>query len=257
MVSPFPGMDPYLEHPATWLDVHNALIAELRRTLGPLLRPHYYVRLEERTYLDPEGLVLVGRPDVAVAARARRPGNPQQPTASVTSGAVLVEVPVPDEVRETWLEVRGSDGQVVTVLEVLSPGNKRPGPGRAAYEEKRLRVLGSRTHLVEIDLLRGGQPMPVQGAHPRSDYRILVSRGDRRPGAELFAISVRQPIPAFRLPLRGQTAEPEVALRAMLDVVYETGAYGDSIDYGAAAVPPLEPSDAEWARDVVERARAR
>lgn len=254
MVSPFPGMDPYLEHPATWLDVHNALIAELRRTLGPMLRPHYIVRLEERTYLDQEGLVLVGRPDVAVEARA--PGGPPAATpAPQPVTAISVAVPMPDHIRETWLEVRGAGGEVVTVLEILSPGNKRPGPGRTAYEEKRLRVLGTRTHLVEIDLLRAGLPMPVHGEAPRSDYRILVSRGDRRPRADLFSFSVRQPIPTFTLPLRGHAAEPEVALRTMLDVVYDTGGYGESVDYHAPPVPPLDDDDAAWAGDVARGTR--
>ena len=76
---------------------------------------------------------------------------------------------MPDLVRETWLEVRAADsGEIVTVLEVLSPGNKRPGVGRSTYEEKRFRVLGTRTHLVEGDLLRAGEPMPMHGAHGES-----------------------------------------------------------------------------------------
>jgi hypothetical protein len=60
-------MDPYLEHPALWPDVHNSLIAEMRRDLAPRVRPKYYVGIEERTYLsDGDELVLVGRADVAV-----------------------------------------------------------------------------------------------------------------------------------------------------------------------------------------------
>ena len=67
MPTPFPGMDPYLEHPRLWPDVHNGLIADLRNTLAPQLRPRYYVALEERTYLaEPAGLAFVSRPDVTV-----------------------------------------------------------------------------------------------------------------------------------------------------------------------------------------------
>jgi Protein of unknown function (DUF4058) len=52
MPTPFPGMDPYLERPVLWPDVHNGLIAELRNTLAPQLRPRYYVALEERSPPD-------------------------------------------------------------------------------------------------------------------------------------------------------------------------------------------------------------
>jgi hypothetical protein len=65
--TPFPGMDPYLEHPALWPSVHNGLIAALQLSLAPQLRPHYYVALEERLYItEPDQRVFVGRPDAAV-----------------------------------------------------------------------------------------------------------------------------------------------------------------------------------------------
>src|SRR5690606_10818361 len=128
----------------------------------------------------------------AVAVASAAPGNAGP--AARSASAVMVEVPVPDEVREVWLEIRSpQSGEVVTVLELLSPTNKRPGRGRQKYEEKRFATLGTRTHLVEIDLLRGGAPMPISGSVPRSDYRILVSRGNRRPRAELYPFSVRDP----------------------------------------------------------------
>src|SRR5215470_11561832 len=79
MPTPFPGMDPYVEHPGLWPDIHNGLIAELRNALAPQLRPRYYVALEERTYLaEPAGLTFVSRLDVTVV------GSPT-PAASGTS----------------------------------------------------------------------------------------------------------------------------------------------------------------------------
>jgi hypothetical protein len=258
MPGPFPGMDPYLEHPALWPDVHNRLIAELGNTLGPLLRPRYYVRLEERTYLaELEGLVFVGRPDLTVEGRARlahsRPATPRS-----ASGALLVEVPVVDRVRETFLEVRAVEsGDVITVLEALSPGNKAPGRGRALYEDKRQAVLGTRTSLVEIDLLRGGEPMRLATEAPDLDYRILVSRGDRRPVAELYVFSVRDPIPVFALPLRRGDEEPRVDIGAVLSVLYDRAAYDLSIDYRKEPVPPLAGEAAAWADTLLRQAGRR
>jgi Protein of unknown function (DUF4058) len=184
--SPFPGMDPYLEHPTLWPGVHNGLIAALQLSLAPQLRPRYYVAIEERLYItEPDQRMFVGRPDLAVV------GHPEAETglqpAPSASSVLTVQVPLPDEVRETYLEVRetGTD-YVVTVLEILSPTNKRLGRGRRLYEDKRMEVLASRTHLVEIDLVRAGEPMPITGHGSASEYRILVSRGDCRPNANLY-----------------------------------------------------------------------
>lgn len=248
-------MDPYLEHPGLWPDVHNALVAELRNTLAPLLRPRYSVRLEERTYLaEPEGLVFIGRPDLVVERGL--PGVPGREPAVRT--AVLVEVPMVDTVRETYLEVRSVErGEVVTALEILSPSNKLPGRGRTLYEDKRAAVLATRTHLVEIDLVRTGEPMRVRGAPPSSDYRILVSRGDRRPVAELHPFSVRDPIPTFRLPLQRGDEEPEVDVGAVLGILYDRAGYDLSIDYRAEPVPPLAGAAAEWADAQLRRAGLR
>ena len=69
MATPFPGMDPYLEHSDVWPDVHNSLIIALRDYLAPRVRPRYYVSIEQRAYKqEPGGLSFFGRPDVAVVA---------------------------------------------------------------------------------------------------------------------------------------------------------------------------------------------
>src|SRR5438874_11797542 len=41
MPSPFPGMDPYLETPNLWPDVHHELISQIRSALNPALLPRY------------------------------------------------------------------------------------------------------------------------------------------------------------------------------------------------------------------------
>lgn len=247
MPSPFPGMDPYLEHPDLWPDVHNRLIAALGDDLSPRLRPRYYVALEERTYLEePAELVLVGRPDLAVVARG---GTSETDTeVSRVPARVEVELPMVEPVRETYLEVRtAAAGEVVTVIELLSPANKRPGTGRRVYLEKREIVLSTRTSLVEIDLLRSGDPMPTLGIPVVSHYRILISRPRRRPKADLFPFGVRDPIPTFPIPLRRDEAEPDVDVSRVLHSLYDRASYDLRIDYRLAPPPPLAPADAEWA----------
>lgn len=249
-------MDPYLEDPALWPDVHNGLIAELRGALGPALRPHYYVRLEERTYFaEPEGLVFVGRPDLAVHGGPAAPTAAPAPDAAAPApGVLLVEVPAPDRIRETYLEVRAAQGgEVVTVLELLSPTNKVAGEGRRIYDAKRLTVLGSRTSLVEVDLVRAGAPTTVFGADRAAGYRILVSRGARRPLAELRVFSVRDPIPRFKLPLRAGDDEPEIDLGEVLSKLYDEAAYDLSVDYRREPVPPLAEEDRAFADELLRR----
>ena len=251
--SPFPGMDPYLEHPALWPGVHNGLIAALQLSLAPQLRPRYYVALEERLYItEPDQRVFVGRPDLAVIGQQEIEAAPKPATSEPS--VLTVQVPVPDEVRETYLEVRETGtNYVVTVLEILSPTNKRPGRGRRIYEDKRMEVLASRTHLVEIDLIRAGEPMPIMGNGSLSAYRILVSRGDCRPNATLYTFGVRQPIPLFPLPLKPGDQEPTVEVGGLLHELYDRASYDLRIDYRGEPDPPLPSADASWADQVLHQ----
>jgi hypothetical protein len=250
MSSPFPGMNPYLENPAFWSEVHNRLIVNLADSLALLIPPQYRVAIEQRTYLSDESdSVLVGIPDVAVFSQNKvTKSTSSTATFASTSEAVTVTIPVPENVKESYLEIREvATSYVVTAMEILSPKNKRAGEGRKAYERKRKEVLTTTTHLVEIDLLRGGQPMLFLGEVPPSDYRIVVSRGDCRPLAQLYGFSVRQVIPSFHLPLQSEDAEPLVDLQALLNGVYERARYNLAIDYSQEPVPPLKEEDVVWA----------
>ena len=183
MLSPFPGMNPYLEDPELWPGVHGRLIVAIADFLSPQLRPKYFVAIEERIYQTTgDDRLLVGIPDVVIQ-NSQAAINPQMLNVAVAAPVVqpkTVTVPMPETTKERYLEVRKvGTKEVVTVIEVLSPKNKRPGEGRNAYENKRQRVLGSSTHLVEIDLLRAGEPMLVFGDGTQNDYRILVSRGEK------------------------------------------------------------------------------
>ncbi|MBI3268297.1 MAG: DUF4058 family protein [Planctomycetes bacterium] len=265
MPSPFPGMDPYLEHPDRWTDVHTRLMVELGNVLAERLRPRYVVAVEQRTFIQqPDELVFIGRPDVTVAesgaaergASGEDASAPTAGTGTVAAAPRVVTIPLPEERHERYLEMREvSSGRVVTVLELLSPTNKHRGAGRRGYLNKRRQVLAGRTHLVEIDLVRGGRRPPIE-PEPRADaYCILVSRAGRRPRADLYEFGLRDPIPVFPLPLAPQDPEPEVSLRAVLDTVYDRAGFDLRIDYDTPPVPPFAPADADWARAQLASAR--
>jgi hypothetical protein len=205
-------MNPYLEHPDRWSTVHNRLIVGLADVLAPQLLPKYQVDIEKRVYeVIGANSLLVGRPDVTV--QRPRISDSDLPSSSVISAdlsPLKVHVPILEEVREAYLEVKEAATQlVITAIEILSPTNKR-GDGRKKYEQKRQQVLSSRTHLVEIDLLREGEPMPIVETVPPSAYRILVSRSDLRPTADLYPFNLPAPIPQFALPLQSGDREPMI-----------------------------------------------
>ncbi|NJL37714.1 MAG: DUF4058 family protein [Leptolyngbyaceae cyanobacterium SM1_4_3] len=255
MPSPFPGMNPYLEHPTFWSSFHTRLMVAIADVVAPQLNSQYYVEVESRTYQSDESdaELLIGIPDAVVfAQQADEPfiGSSSLETAPTATELrpQKVIVPMPTEVRERYLEVREmKTDAVITVVELLSPTNKRSGEGRAAYEKKRRLVLGSDTHLVEIDLLRGGKPMSLRGIQPVSTYRILVSRSQQRPTADLYEITLQQPLPNFPIPLKPEDPEPIVPLQEVFQQLFERARYGSRIDYRRPLPPPnLSQADQLW-----------
>jgi hypothetical protein len=252
MPSPFPGMDPYLEQPIFWSSFHSRLIVAIADALAPQLRPKYYIEVETRSYSSHEEEdIFVGIPDAVVLSSS----VPTQLSAPISSSSAATQVrpkrvtlPMPVEVTERYLEVRelGTDA-LVTVIELLSPKNKRKGEGREAYEAKRSRVLASLSHLIEIDLLRGSEPMQMKGNTGKTDYRILVSRSEQRPLADLYDFSLHDEIPSFPLPLKPEDDEPIAHLQEIFVGVYERAGYDLRLDYQENPPPPaLSESDLNW-----------
>ncbi|GAB4230354.1 MAG: hypothetical protein Kow00121_59140 [Elainellaceae cyanobacterium] len=96
MDNPFPGMNPYLEQPKLWHQVHNRLIVAIADDLTPQVAPQYLVAIEERTYQSVEDSLLVSIADVALTRRS--PADPD-PLGTLTvadqTAPTLVRVPLP------------------------------------------------------------------------------------------------------------------------------------------------------------------
>lgn len=256
MPSPFPGMDPYLEHRFIWPSLHHRLITAIADELSVQLSDGYYVDIEQRVYIsEPEEPDSFRIPDVSVLSVSTNGDASDASEVSATEGAgdaaVAVRVPLPEEVRESYLEVReAGSNYLITAIEVLSPTNKRPGKGRQLYEEKRMELLGTWTNLVEIDLLRAGEPMRIIGDRVHGDYRILVARGGKS-RAMLYPFGVRQPFPEFPVPLRRDEAEPLVDIGRLLPDLYDRARYYMRVNYAEDPMPPLSDADAEWADELL------
>ncbi len=262
MPSPFPGMDPYLETPELWPDVHHELISQIRSFLNPALRPRYVARVELRVYVsdddDPGREAIL--PDVRVE-KLKRKGTrkPKDSSALAITEPLTVPLLIDDEIEEARLEIRHLEsGSLVTVIEVMSPTNKiRGSRGRASFMEKRREILGSEVHWVEIDLLRAGSPSVTNPPLVSSDYRILVSRAGARSRAKYWPANVRQALPVIGIPLRGKDPDVPLDLGAVLRAAYEHGAYDLSIDYTREPSPLLEAEDAAWADQLLREKKLR
>jgi hypothetical protein len=245
-------MDPYLETPHLWPDVHHGLISQIQALLNPAIRPRYVARVELRVYVseddDPGRDVLV--PDVRIEKpKGKGSKKPKNGAALAVVEPLIVPWLAEDEIEEAHVEIRLSEtGQLVTLIEVLSPANKiRGAAGRSSFLRKRRETLASDVHWVEIDLLRGGVPSVTRPALVPAHYRIFVSHAAARSEARYWPIDLRQTLPVIGVPLRAPDADVPLALHAVLQSAYERGAYDVSIDYRHEPDPPLTAEDAKWA----------
>lgn len=257
MPGPFPGMDPYLEHPVLWPGVHQGLIGNARAALNAILPPQYVADMGERLYIvQPERSIY---PDVLVLEHPSA-GAPVEQAAGGTAVAVASDPPwvvtiAPAEMREVFIEILAvaDQSRVVTVIEVLSPSNKTAGSeGRTLYLTKQQENLESQTHLIELDLLHQGEhtAAPPQWKlleRGRSDYLVSLHRGGQGARYEVWAIPLRQRLPRIHVPLAGGDPDVVLDLQVIFDRCYDEGGYARRLDYRREPPIPLAGDDAQWA----------
>ncbi len=252
MPSPFPGMDPYLEAPAGWQEFHGRFINAMSDSLVPKVRPRYAVHIERYVYVAE---VATGkesriRPDVTISEI--REGSATFEAQPVTTTALLIPLPELEEVRHYYLEIREMTTQkVVTVIEMLSPFNKREGKGRDEYLNRRNEILLSDVHLVELDLLREGERLPMGKPLPSAHYYAIISRSYRRPTAEVYAWTVRQPLPTIPIPLKRGEPDVMLDLQSVFNAVYDRAGYDYRLPYEREPEVALSPEDWEWAKQKI------
>ena len=162
--------------------------------LMPIVRPRYIVDVEKRVYLERIDLSTPVQSLVADAAIYHRFDHLD---LNVSGGATVLSepsiipkvctIPYFEEHRETFLTIRrGSPSEVVTVIELLSPTNKRKGSvGLEHYVAKFQELMKTKANLVELDLLRGGERWSLSNP-PDGDYFAMVSKSKHRLSDEPF-----------------------------------------------------------------------
>jgi Protein of unknown function (DUF4058) len=254
--SPFPGMDPYLEAPSIWPDVHTRLMNIVAEQLTPLLAPKYLAELETQVVIDRmEDDLQVVLPDVSVT---RPEVSAEAPSAVAVAPPAPVRIRVPLDLPTRLVSVyirQRETARLVAVIELLSPVNKRRGKGREEYLEKRHTFLTSPVHLIEIDLLRSHPRMPFDDPLPPTHYMVMVCKAGERPHSSVWPINVRQPLPTIPIPLLSPDPSVPLDLGQALRTAYERARYDLRVDYRKPPVPPLSPADAAWAIAVIEPSR--
>lgn len=265
MPSPFPGMDPFLEHPDIFPDLHDRLNTHLSEVLQAGLPPPYYAVIGRRTWIEVSQRYI--GPDVQVQRSGR--GSFSSPVLSeglAVADAVkprVVRVPH-DERREPFLEIyvrKGSDKRLVTSIEILSLTNKTPGEhGRELYLRKQREILGSKVHLVEIDLLRGGEhstAVPYQRIRAEIgpfDYHVYIHHFDNLEDYFVYPIQLPQRLPPIAVPLLPGDPAVTVDLQAVFDHCYDAGPYAREVNYHIdTPLPPLRPDQEEWAKEILRQ----
>ncbi len=209
MKSPFPGMDPYMEH--YWGDFHTSFAVYASDHLNPLLPADLVSRIEEWTPAKP--------------ARG-------EPMTQRSIGIIDLH--------------RGN--QLVTAIELVGPQNKISDDGRATYQRRRTELLKAGASLVEVDLNRSGRPNLAipESRLPASPYRICVVNACEPVTALCWPVSLRTRLPVISIPLRKTEKEVPLDFQVLVDMVYERGRYHRR-DYSERTVPPLSEHDDAWA----------
>jgi uncharacterized protein DUF4058 len=263
----FPGMDPYLEAPLSWRGFHHCLVVYIADQLQPLLQPRYIAAVEVRVYLEEPPRALI--PDVWLREQSSRSSGggaavlePRVETESLDADDPMLIELTDREMHESYIEIldRQSGQRVVTVIDVLSPTNKTPGPGRDAYLAKQGEVWKSATHLVEIDLLRGGDHtvlIPEGEVRDRRDYDYLVSVNratNIRRLYETYPRSLRERLPRISIPLAKGDRDVVLNVQAVVTQTYDAGSYQARLHYDQPCIPPLREADQSWATELIHAA---
>jgi len=229
MPSPFPGMDPYLEHPKLWPAFQHQLLACLYQILLPGLVDRYRARVGNRTYV---------------------------------SEMPLFTSIIREEYTEEFIEIRTrTDNRLVTLLEVVSPANKTTQAGRQAYLDKRKEAVQQKAGIVEVDLVLHGKPTLTYSRDglPEFDHAVSVTRATAPDRYEIYTATIQKRLPKFKLPLAPDDRDALLDLQAAFGRAYDLGGFGTLVDYKGSPPPdvPLADASKTWIDDMLKQMKLR
>ena len=231
--NPFPGMDPWMQQ--NWSGTRSALAV--------------------RSCFQIQGRL----PDDLIACADRREELAE--AADVWNWATGSLAPLARRPRDQKTEPRVSirrtvDWDAVTVVEFLGPEDKCSAAGRDRYVRYRAGWRAAGVNMIEIDLTRGGR-RPMIGPPPGVDetaYAVNVWRADAPDRTEFYRLAFRDPLPAFRVPLRPGDEDVVLELQPAVDAAH-LGGGAHKLNRSRPPDPPLSGADAAWADGRLAAAR--
>ncbi len=249
-------MDPWLEKPGLWSGFHTTLIVALRAELTMRLPKGFFAEVEQYIWLqaddDDQQLYIPDNYIATNAAAGTLHTKKKLSTASPTAH-VLLPLAKANKSKRCIRVYDKENNKVITVIELLSPSDKNKSNEYHRYISKREEYMAAGINLVEIDLLRRGNRMPMgRDDVPDGDYYVFVSRAEDFPRADVWSFTVREPIPVVPVPLTPDREPIPLAIRAGLDRAYDDADYANRLDYGSPPQPKLRTSDALWANRLLK-----
>jgi len=244
-------MDPYLERSEIWPDFHDRLTTFLCGILQPLLRPRYVALMQDRLYVVEADRPI--RPDVSVV-RTSSPASGVTATAVLETDAPAVFELWREEIRQPLVHIvePAAGNRLVTAIEVLSPDNKRSGPGRVSYFKKREELWNGGANLVEIDLLRAGEStVRVSDEHLESlrpwRYSVAVTRywPSRQ---EVYAWPLERRLPRVAIPLAEDDPDVRLDLPAAFQRCWDEGPYPELLHYDGPPPGDSPTAEQDWCK---------
>jgi hypothetical protein len=256
-------MDPYIERPAIWPDFHNRLIACVCGELQPMLRPRYVALTEERLYVVESERPI--RPDVSMVHTAREQDRSR---AALSTAVIDTDPPAvfefwSEEIREPLIHIiePAAGNRIVTAIEVISPDNKSPGPGRIAYCRKRDELWSGGANLVEIDLLRNGEPtvrVTAEKLQSLRPWHYIVAITRRWPSREeVYAIPLTRRLPRVAIPLAADDRDVTLDLQTVYTRCWNEGPYPELLHYTEPPPGPMSPDEILWCQQILTEAALR
>lgn len=250
MPCPFPGMDPYIERLEIWPDFQLALTVHTACEIRKQLRTRYTALVQHREYqIESDAPVLPARLVV-------------RPSIEASNSMAAVEAPVVfgfcrEDVCERYIEIiePAAENRVISTISVLSPANKQSGVGCDSYVRQREEFWDAGTNLVEIDLLREGEPTVRVSTAKLATLRpwhYLVSVTRRWPSRqEVYPIPVQRRLPNVAIPLGANDNDVTLDLQAAFSRCWNEGPYPEILRYDGLPPGQMAADETRWCEDLL------
>ncbi|MBI1279193.1 MAG: DUF4058 family protein [Anaerolineaceae bacterium] len=210
---PFPHrIDPWGEAPRYFQQIHSGIINDILNQIQDTIFDMGYLAGKETSLL----ITDQGKPDVFVRSRQTTDITKSNWNYSQAASTVMAEpglelsgdvFPEPDAIHIT----HRSTGELVTIVEIISPRNKDRSGDMWDYIERRNRLIyGKGVNVVELDLTRSVKRLTQDILAETYAYHIAIYLFDEKP--RFIGMDYGEALKRFALPLRHEVVGVDTQL---------------------------------------------